>query len=714
MRRHPSPVLSSLLALAALGLVAARPRAQEGCVTLPQWEGVHVSLEDGTACNEQALLAGAGDCAASVPPACSQTLVADTLALAWGAERAAPVAFDPGALSAQFACQQAIGRAAADYVSERLRMRIDRISPSTADAEAAPLLDPILTSCAVIVASDTQGVVRPAVGPQCAAAAGAPGAAVDPERLRDCLHDLLGLWVERVGPSRRPLRPNVVLILTDDQRYDTVGSEHGAAGADVMPSVRAALAGEGIEFTRAFVTTPLCCPSRASILTGRYAHHTGVLDNESIEAFDESSTLATWLSDAGYRTGLYGKYLNGYRGIVLGGNPYVPPGWDEWHAFVDTAYYDYSLLENGVLVSYGATPEEYSTDVLRDKALAFVRDSVARGAPFYLHFSPIAPHRPAIPAPRHEGRFEGVAPHRPPSWNEADASDKPGWVRNQTLSAGELDFLDATRRDMLETLLAVDEAITALIGVLRDEGVLDDTLVIFLSDNGYHWGEHRLAGKGAPYEESIRTPLFVRYPRLAPLARTESRLAANVDLAPTIAELAGATPTHPVDGRSLVRLLDGTARNWRTHVLHEGWTEDTQWSGVREERWKFGRHAFPASDGTWIVTGEELYDLASDPFELENLARRPDRIAERDRLANALAALRPETFACADGRDNDGDGRVDLNDRGCDAAFDHNEWNSSCGLGFELVLLAPLLARLRRLHARRGGRRRASGADERR
>jgi arylsulfatase A-like enzyme len=222
-----------------------------------------------------------------------------------------------------------------------------------------------------------------------------------------------------------------------------------------------------------------------------------------------------------------------------------------------------------------------------------------------------------------------------------------------------------------------------------------------------------MAAKGTPFEESIRTPLVVRYPRLAPLPRTETHLALNVDLVATIAELAGATPTRALDGRSLVRLIDGTARGWRTAAMHEAWTERTHWAGVREERWKYNRHVRMVL-GEFSVVGEELYDLESDPWELENLVRQPALGAERDRLAGVLAGMRPDMFACSDGRDNDGDGRVDMADRGCAATTDHNEWNSSCGLGFELVLLAPLFGRLRRLGARRGGGMRAAGPAGRR
>ena len=204
------------------------------------------------------------------------------------------------------------------------------------------------------VVQDASSIILPDVGKQCDAAVGAPGTAVDPSSLRDALVTLLETWVDRVGPNPAPLRPNVVVILTDDQRFDTIGLEHSIDGVTpVMPNVLNELANQGVSFQHSFVTTALCAPSRASLLAAKYSHTTGVHDNSGTDggfsAFDDTSTVAVWLQAAGYRTGLYGKYINGYGTSA----PYTPPGWDEWHAFKNVAYFNYTLDENGVEVAFG-------------------------------------------------------------------------------------------------------------------------------------------------------------------------------------------------------------------------------------------------------------------------------------------------------------------------------------------------------------------------
>jgi arylsulfatase A-like enzyme len=383
----------------------------------------------------------------------------------------------------------------------------------------------------------------------------------------------------------------------------------------------------------------MCCPSRASILTGLYAHHTGVLSNEPPNggalAFDDVSTIATWLQAAGYRTGLYGKYLNGYLKLwTAPAPPYVPPGWNEWHAFKSVGYFDYSLIENGAYAGYGAAESDYSTDVLRDKAVAFIRDSVQRGERFFLYFAPITPHSPEEPAPRHVDLFDRTRPHRPPSYNEADVSDKPRWVQQQPLlTPPDQAALDRLLTKELEMLQAADEAVLAIMEELRRSGVADDTLVVFTSDNGIMLGEHRLRGKKSPYDENLHVPFVVRYPRLAPLPRRDERFALNIDLAPTFAALAGVTPPLPVDGRSLDRVLDGTEAQWRSDFLTEGfWGGGRVWASVRKQRWKYIE--YPSGE-------RELYDLATDPFELWNVAGLPGNAARGAALAARLRQIRP-------------------------------------------------------------------------
>src|SRR6185295_15933422 len=446
---------------------------------------------------------------------------------------------------------------------------------------------------------------------------------VDTVALRDCLLTLMRTWVDRVVPSPQPLRPNILFILTDDQRWDSTDGTHGIAGADVMPRTRAELVDSGIEFKNGFMTTPLCCPSRSSILTGSYAHRTGVYKNGGTNGgaddFNDVSTIATWLQGAGYRTSLIGKYLNGYPQLWTSGDPpYVPPGWTEWRGLEDVSYFDYVMIEPDggggyAEVPYGHADADYLTDVMREKAKTFITESVTAGEPFFLYLAFKAPHLPQIPAPRHEGMFQNIPPWRPPSYNEADVSDKPSWV--QALAPQNSSQLDQIRIDQLEMIQANDEAIggsttygiTGIMEHLRNLGIADNTMVVFFSDNGWYWGEHRLRAKNNPYEEALRSPMFVYYPKLAPLPRTDDNFVLNIDLAPTFAELAGANVPIAHDGTSFLRVLDGTAPTWRTDFLTEGWPASHPWATVYEKQWKYTE--IPVTIGDPATTFEtELYD----------------------------------------------------------------------------------------------------------
>jgi arylsulfatase A-like enzyme len=290
---------------------------------------------------------------------------------------------------------------------------------------------------------------------------------------------------------------------------------------------------------------------------------------------------------------------------------------------------------------------------MREKAKTFISDAVTAGQPFFLYLSFKAPHLPQIPAPRHEGMFQGIPAWRPPSYNEADVADKPSWV--QALPLQNSAQLDQIRIDQLEMLQAVDEAIggsttygiTGIMEHIRSLGIADNTMVVYFADNGWFWGEHRLRAKNNPYEEAIRSPMFVYYPKLAPLPRTETRFALNIDLAPTFAELAGAAVPIAHDGESLVRVLDGTAPTWRTDFLVEGWPAGHPWALVREERWKYTE--IPTIPGDPATTFEsELYDLLNDPYELENVVGDPQHAARVAAMAARLRQLRPNWPVDAD------------------------------------------------------------------
>ena len=416
-------------------------------------------------------------------------------------------------------------------------------------------------------------------------------------------------------------RPNVIVVLTDDQRWDTL---------DAMPWLRQELARDGsgwTTFPQAFANTPLCCPARASLLTGRYARHTGVLDNEDGGNLDESSTLATWLGESGYRTGLVGKYLNGYP---FGRLPYMPPGWDRFVAKRNqagaTVYRDFHAVDQTSPV----VVRRYATDWLAARAVEFVR-TAPPSQPFFLLFAPSAPHRPWLPAERHEDSYADRAVEEPPNVVGA-LRGAPPWVRSlpEPSAAQRTDWL-ADQRRAAETLLAVDEALHAIVSGLGNR--LDDTVIFVLSDNGYSFGEHRWEGKKCPYEACVRVPLAVYSPWTPAVA--EDELASIVDLAPTILDLAGIAVPTGVDGSSFAGTIRAQAS--RTEDAEEEavlleWVGDDQvpaWTAVRTVDLKLIRYA-----GGF----EELYDVGGrlgppDPWELAN------RVAD-PRYAMVLARLR--------------------------------------------------------------------------
>lgn len=436
------------------------------------------------------------------------------------------------------------------------------------------------------------------------------------------------VWGQPAQAQGRP--PDVILVVTDDQRWDSLWA---------MPVVSERIATRGVTFPEAFVVNPLCCPSRASILTGLYSHSTLVYRQSPpfgrFEWFDDASTLATWLDGAGYATGLFGKYLDGYQHAALTG--YVPPGWDRWVAFVRSAPLGYALTVDGEVVR----PSGHSTEVLAAEAVRFVGE--AEG-PLFVVFAPASPHAPATPSREDAAAFGDLEPARPPSFDEADVTDKPAWVQElPRLSQTQRDQVDELRRDEFRSLLGVDRAVGRILDALRAEGRLANALVIYTSDNGLLHGEHRWTKKEAPYEEAIRVPLVLRWDEAGwPRGSRLDALALNVDLAPTIAEAAGvATPR--AEGLSLLPVLADVGAPWRADFLIEhleGTNPVPTYCAVRSERWKLVRYA----------TGEEeLYDLLHDPFELGSLAADPSMRPVRDRLRERLRELcAPEPPGFAD------------------------------------------------------------------
>ncbi|HKP90088.1 MAG TPA: sulfatase [Thermoleophilaceae bacterium] len=433
-----------------------------------------------------------------------------------------------------------------------------------------------------------------------------------------------------LAPEKRPAdpRPNIVFVLTDDLSWNLV--EH-------MPNVKR-LQRRGVTFSHYFVTDSLCCPSRASILTGRLPHNTKIFTNTPPDGGfrkfrrrgEERFTFATALRRAGYATAMMGKYMNGYMPLLqrrMGFDPYVPPGWSEWDV-AGNGYreYDYALNENGTIVQYGHEPEDYMTDVLAEKGVDFIGEEARAGRPFLLELSTFAPHAPFTPAPRDRGRFNHLRAPRTPAFNRRNVLP-PTWldVRRKVPPLG-IELVDRAFRKRVRSVQAVDRMLGRVQDALKDAGVARKTYVIFSSDNGFHLGDHRLLpGKLTAFDSDIRVPLVVAGPDV-PKGRTVKKLAANIDLAPTFAGLARTRMTGPVDGRSLARLFHGNAPGrWRRGVLieHVGPVNgrddpDAPRAGVANPP---SYEAVRTAGELYVEyeTGEaEYYDLRRDPFQLDN------------------------------------------------------------------------------------------------
>jgi arylsulfatase A-like enzyme len=406
-----------------------------------------------------------------------------------------------------------------------------------------------------------------------------------------------------------PTKPNFVFILADDMRKDDLA---------YMPKTRDLLGSRGMTFSEAYFANPLCCPSRTSVLTGMYAHNHDVWFNSSSDEGawqgfkaqgHEQDNLATRLNGAGYRTGLIGQYVKNYDGSS------VPPGWDDWFGHYGGSYYGLRVNDNGTLRRYDNTASGYSTDVFSNEAQDFIATSAQSGEPFFAYVAPMAPHYPAKAAPRHLSTYDGLKAPRPPSFNEADVSDKPPWIKSKPLlSADQIAQIDARQEARAESLQALDDLVEGVVNKLDSAGVLNNTYVFFTSDNGFEMGEHRIFdGKRQPYEESIRAPLLVRGPGVAAGAPTD-KMVLNIDFFPTLADLGGTQTPSYVDGRSLRPVLDGSATTtWRTATLFETRFESGTGKNFYGIRTSGGRKYVEYGGGF-----RELYNLRTDPHELSN------------------------------------------------------------------------------------------------
>jgi arylsulfatase A-like enzyme len=439
-----------------------------------------------------------------------------------------------------------------------------------------------------------------------------------------------------VGPA--PDRPNIVFVLTDDLSADLLR---------FMPNVQR-LKRAGTSFDRYVVASSNCCPSRASILTGKLPHNTGVLTNIRPDGGNfrfrkngnQEHTFAVALRKAGYRTALMGKYLNGYaadRGSV-------PPGWTDW-AGTDNGYngYRFTLNESGTVRYYGYS--SYFTEVIADHAQAFIRDAAGERRPFMLEVSTFAPHDPAVPARRDSGRFEDLHAPRPDAYDKANLNP-PNWLAGRKpLRESRKRTIDFRYRQRARSVLAVDRMLGRLRRELDALGIADETYVVFSSDNGFHMGEHRLApGKFTAFDSDIRVPLIVAGPGVG-RGRSVDALAQNIDLAPTFERIAGARVPADVDGRSLLPLLRGRRPvDWRTDAVLEHNRGVSNRDPDQQSRVSGNPPTYDGlrmEDATYVEyeTGErEYYDLRSDPAQLTNLYDSLGR-EQRDELARRLDRL---------------------------------------------------------------------------
>jgi N-acetylglucosamine-6-sulfatase len=492
-------------------------------------------------------------------------------------------------------------------------------------------------------------------------------------------------------------RPNILVVMTDDMATTDLA---------FMPNVQRLLADRGTTFADAIDSFPLCCPARATFITGQYAHNHGVAGNFYPYGWygmkHRKNILPAWLQDAGYRTALIGKWLNGYGALDAHGE--VPKGFDIWRGLLDVSAYDYYnfvMNQNGTLKSWGDAdfarklvefanievtpgiegvadvynklhevfgqppytywgthhPRDYSPDVTGRITNQLVRAQQGSQKPFFIWWAPAAPHREDVstslmgrpgpdprPAPRYADQSSSYTLPQPPNFNEADLSDKSSNLTDNapSLSAAQIAQLQLDYEGRAGSLMAVDDRLGDLVKTLRQTDQLKNTLIMFVSDNGWLQGEHRIPGdKFLPYEESLRVPLIVRGPGV-PAGKTVHGQVSNIDFAPTLVDVAHAAAGRTMDGVSLVPTIhhpkrrpnraleiEATAPLFRAPIPVNTW--DRPYQGVRTDRYTYV---------VWTETGEkELYDRRDDPYELTNVVHDPGYAVVRRHLARKLAKL---------------------------------------------------------------------------
>ncbi len=500
---------------------------------------------------------------------------------------------------------------------------------------------------------------------------------------------LVGAGFAARAPAQVPVPagPNFIIVMSDDQAPGMMRA---------LPTVTGRLGRRGTTFDNAFATYPLCCPARATLLTGEYAHNHGTKGNNPLSGGgyaalrDPDRTLATWLQAAGYQTGFVGKWLNGLR------TPHrAPPGWSEWDGLVGeggeglSSFYNYDVFEpDRTPRHFGDRPADYQTDALTSQyAVPFIDAQALTPGPFFLWLAYHPPHngvgrddpagrrcsqgppasrrgrQSAIPPPRYAHSYSRARVPRPPSFDERNVRDKPKFVRRRPrLSRGDLARIDRDYRCGLAALKALDDGVARIVDHLKATGQLSNTVLMFLTDQGVMAGEHRIKrGKNRPYEEAIKVPLLMSGPRIAANSVVDAPVA-NTDLAPTILDLAGVQIppelSRPIDGTSLVPVLGGAVPDPQRVVLIEGrgnvagarrGFKVRSYVGVRTARYAYfeyrrGRFdsrqaGIDAPIGAGRTTERELYDLARDPYELRNRDRDRAYAEARRRLSDLTAAL---------------------------------------------------------------------------
>ena len=428
--------------------------------------------------------------------------------------------------------------------------------------------------------------------------------------------------------ARAAEKPNILFILTDDQRWDCLS----CAGHPFLktPNIDR-IANEGAYFNNSFVTIPLCSPSRACIFTGRYSHANGVINNTQAMGpiSHQLDTYPMHLQKAGYETGAIGKFH-------MGVDDSPRPGFDYWAVFKGQGkYIDCPLNINGT-----QTPiKGYITDVITDQAVEFIKKD-RKDKPFALYVGHKAVHSPYQPADRHKDLFKDDPLPQRPDVQDRDNKGKPALTRKVADPPKDhpaYGVSDDIIRDQLRCIAAVDEGVGRILKALEETSQLDNTLIVFASDNGYLWNEHHLGDKRAAYEESIRVPLLMRYPKLIKPGTKIDQMVLNIDLAPTFIELAAAEPIKDSRGQSIVPLFKGDASHWRNAALFEYFLEKAyanieSWQAVRTADWKYIHY-------TDLQGMDELYDLKSDPYEMNNLIGDQANAKQLESLKEELAKL---------------------------------------------------------------------------